>query len=397
METGNTGLTNSGASMVVARNFDKNYIPSVFENQTVNLLVKAKEFGVDDKDSIRKLNADRYMRNLAVLERDGMELSIMPNQTKEMVMTALYQNPKAIQFVIEQDADICNFVLAQNPELIYMFHEQTHDQIVTALMASAMNIKFVKEPTIDHLKMAYDRDVESMGHMKQEWMTDEFVEYAITNFDLSGEPDYYLHRNDKDILRTPLSYITTHTERVVDLALKTSMLYFPTVKLNAVKKKHVINFVNQYPSFYNYISRSLIDTDIKHILLSKGCIEALKYFEKKDIDKDVIIDILRKYPVVTYYNLMNYGEFWSYLGTAQNPDYDRIMEVFSVLDNKVSPAHFSTRLPTHFIKFILDRDPLDLAYMSNVHMSGYTNASKPFRRLRFWLYKLDVIFNSRKK
>ena len=145
----------------ILENNDTNYIPSIFKNQAKDLILKAENLGLN-VESLNHLNRDRYMRNLEILSQDGLKLAIMPEQTKEMVLTAIYQNPAAIKFVIEQDEEICNLVCSFKPELIYNIRFQSEDQIQFVLDRDPMNIQWIRNQRRNSLLSSTTAETSSM-------------------------------------------------------------------------------------------------------------------------------------------------------------------------------------------------------------------------------------------
>lgn len=112
------------------------YSPKVLGNFTQEIFVKSSELGLD-VDGARRLNVERYINKLQRLQKDGMQLSIMPEQTKEMVLTAIYQNPAAIQYANEQDEHSKAIVISKDP----------------------CNIQYINEPTEQDMQMADRKSV----------------------------------------------------------------------------------------------------------------------------------------------------------------------------------------------------------------------------------------------
>ena len=144
-------------TLVSRKTHNGQFPPKMFEENTLDLIKKSGSFGLNE-ESLHRVNEKRYMRNLDILSQDGNKLAIMPEQTNEMVLTALYQNIGAFKYVADQNEEVCEFALSINPEMIHYFHVQTDEQIMYAIGSDVKTIRFIREPKIEHIKFALSID-----------------------------------------------------------------------------------------------------------------------------------------------------------------------------------------------------------------------------------------------
>lgn len=133
--------------------YNGNLPPEMFDTAILDIALKAESLGIEKK-SFSRLNIERYVANLKLLSEDGMILSTISEQTEEMCLRALYQNPESFKYIVDQTEKLCEFALSKNPELIRYFNEQTEDQVKYVLSENYSYIHHIKEPTDEQYKLA---------------------------------------------------------------------------------------------------------------------------------------------------------------------------------------------------------------------------------------------------
>ena len=154
------------------------YKPENLGNFTQEIFQKSNELGLD-VDGARRLNVERYINKLNQLQIDGMRLSIMPEQTKEMVLTAIYQNPAAIQFANEQDVDSKAIVISKDASNIQYINEPSEEDIQLVIDLNPRSILYAKKYTKDQAKKAIERDIELIFSIKKEFIDEDMILFIL--------------------------------------------------------------------------------------------------------------------------------------------------------------------------------------------------------------------------
>lgn len=240
--------------------------PEMFENNTFDLMKKGADLGLDP-EAVKVLNRERYLRNLKLLEQDGMMLEIMPTQTTEMILTALYQNPKSFIHVTNQNEEVCEYILRKDSSMLEYIKDQTEEQIVYAIKKDAWNVLRVHEPQQHHFMLALEVNYNIWRDIPEKYRNMELLKKGIeiSSHETKGGRHY-----SQDSL---LGYLGTDdfTEEVIEFALTTAidnLQYIPwNVKVD-VKWGH--KYVMEYPRRIRRI-RHHIDRD--------GIVLAFKSYE----------------------------------------------------------------------------------------------------------------------
>lgn len=220
--------------------------PEMFGNTTFNLMEKAEELGVKDETSIKELNIKRYMRNLEILSEDGMKLSIMPIQTDEMVLTAIYQNINAFRFVKNQTPEICEVAVSIDPTLIEFVREQTDALVNYVLEQDPTLINKIKNPKMEFLEMVLDKSSLYIQYFKKEWCSEYIIKYAIDKY------AKYMVENDTSLncenIRgyTPL-WCVEQTQETVNYATEKFSLMILDAKTDFITEEMVNKAIETAP------------------------------------------------------------------------------------------------------------------------------------------------------
>jgi len=235
--------------------------PNMFGNTTVDLLEKSNDLGFEDAEVLKNLNVKRYMRNLEVLEKDGLKLAIMPTQTEEMVLTALYQNIEAFRFVTNQTPGVCEMALGIKPELIKLFKEQTKEHVDFALKHNPKLIQHIKEPTEEQLEFVLDASYGYINFFKKEWRTEYFIKYAI---DLCVQDMRENTESNYGSLSTlnaanPLNSCSDQqTQEIVDYALSKNIKFIISAKSEFLTDEIVETAIIKVPAIIKYVHPKFI-------------------------------------------------------------------------------------------------------------------------------------------
>lgn len=232
------------------------YPPKMFEPNTLDLAKQATTFGLD-AEAVKSVNIKRYMRNLEVLENNGMKLAIMPEQTNEMVLTALYQDIKAFKFVSNQTPEVCEYALSVDPAMIQYFHEQTDEQIIYSIGGSVTNIQYVKNPKIEHIKFALSINVnDTLNHLNKSHITDEVIKFAIDELEFEFSRVQHAHNFGYNH-RTPLLHFCN--QELVDYAISKNILFVAKVDGQYLTKDIVMQILDIDIKFIDVLEASALN------------------------------------------------------------------------------------------------------------------------------------------
>lgn len=241
----------------LAVTYEDRFPPEMFDNNTVDLMKKGADLGLD-QEAVKVLNRERYLRNLSLLQEDGMKLEIMPIQTIEMVLTAIYQNPRAFIHSRYQTEEICEYALRKMPALLKYVKEQTEKQIEYAIKQNAKNVFAVHEPQTHHYLLAVERNFTIYRNIPIEDRNIEILKRAIEVSSTHPKKD------------SVLSYLTEDefTPEIVEFTLNEEVFNLYHIPSSvSVDKKWVDKFAKKYPQ--------RID-EIKHHLNRDAIILAIK-------------------------------------------------------------------------------------------------------------------------
>lgn len=94
----------------------------------------------------KKRSFDKTNDMLAkILNKDGMILEFVDDQTEELCLIAVKQNPMALQFVNEQTFEMCLGAVKQNGSVLQYVKKQTNKICLEALKQNYYAYKFIKE------------------------------------------------------------------------------------------------------------------------------------------------------------------------------------------------------------------------------------------------------------
>jgi hypothetical protein len=246
----------SEAVRIVGKGQTGQYPPKMFDANTLDLAKKSITFGLDEQ-AVKSVNIKRYMRNLDILEVNGMKLAIMPEQTNEMVLTALYQNIKAFKHVTNQTPEVCEFALSIDNAIIQYFDEQTDAQIIYAIAANVSNISFVKNPKIEHIKFALSIDTNhTLKYINKKYITDEVIRIAIDELEFEFS-SITCQNNYKYDQISPLKYFCT--PELVEYALSKNVTFLLEVEGEFLTKEVVMQILKIDVKFIESIKETALN------------------------------------------------------------------------------------------------------------------------------------------
>jgi len=234
--------------------------PEMFENNTFDLMKRGADLGLDP-EAVKVLNRERYLRNLKLLEEDGMMLEIMPIQTTEMILTALYQNPDAFIHVTNQNEEVCEYVLRKKSEMLEFIKEQTEQQISYAIKKNPWNVNHVHEPQTHHFVLAIETNYHVWSSIDAKHRNDEILKAGI----VSSTHEYRSAGQNRSQYDSILQFLTIDdfTPEIVEFALNEGVdnLKHIPYKVN-VSLKWAHAYAEKYPqnitSIRGHIDRETI-------------------------------------------------------------------------------------------------------------------------------------------
>lgn len=228
--------------------YNDRYPPGMFESTTMDLVQRAPSLGLD-KDTTHELNKERYIHNLKVLAKDGMKLSIMSDQTQEMVLTALDQNPESFAFVMEQTEAVCEFALTKDPTLIQYFNEQTPKQQLYAFMSKYSTVSLFREIDQDTLEFMISNTPICFKYLPEKYRTEENFKIYLDSNDWVDHDTEYDH---------PFTWVklSDRSFELFKFAVERNYKYMKGISVDfiiklAKKDREVVSFLNENT---NYIS-----------------------------------------------------------------------------------------------------------------------------------------------
>jgi len=232
------------------------YDPKQLGSFTEEIANKINELGLDET-GMRTLNVERYINKLQRLQMDGLQLSIMPEQTKEMVLTAIYQNPTAIQFASIQDEHSKTIVINKNPDLISCIHEPTDVDIQMAIDLKPSSILFAKTYTKEQAKKAIEKEIGLVFKINKSFIDEEMMMFVL---DLVKEDKeklnffYDQHLPHKSsFFHSPLNVF--NNEKIQRYAFSISPMFLNFIKPSLLKKEQIIAILKETTLYYDVICK----------------------------------------------------------------------------------------------------------------------------------------------
>lgn len=231
------------------------YKPEDLGNFTQEIFQKSNELGLD-VDGARRLNVERYINKLNQLQVDGLRLSIMPEQTKEMVLTAIYQNPAAIQFANEQDHDSKTMVIARDAFNIKYINEPSEEDIQLGIDMNPKSILYAKKYTKDQAKKAIEREINLIFSIKKDFVDEDMILFVLdlckkdnTKIGDFWQKDYD-YREGK--FNSPLAIFCN--DILKDIAYEISPLFLNFMNPESLNEKQINAILELDYNFFNKIS-----------------------------------------------------------------------------------------------------------------------------------------------
>jgi hypothetical protein len=266
--------------------YNGNLPPEMFDTAILDIALKAESLGIEKK-SFSRLNIERYVANLKLLSEDGLILSTISEQTEEMCLRALYQNPESFRYVVDQSEKLCEFALSKDPELIRYFHTQTEDQVKHVLSISYLNIFHIKEPTDEQYKFAINEyingNVESgkspvyyfiNAKLGGKFLSKDVIKFATDTFHdkyhtcdnfpyLTSQNDsYYDHRHVD-----PFHYECFKSEKGVEYALSKDVRFLYTMNSKNVSQSKFEKILTRNDLKLDLLYRNFEEHLTDHIIL----------------------------------------------------------------------------------------------------------------------------------
>jgi len=291
------------------------YNPEILGSFTNEITTKANIIGLT-VEGINDLNVARYINKLQILQVDGMQLSIMPEQTKEMVLTAVYNKPEAIQYAIEQDIHAISIALNKNPKTIQYIRNKTDDIIYMALDLDPNTLLYIPNYTIKHAKYAIERKVSILNDIDKKYIDEDMIMFIldlykdgkITIVDFLLNNDMFYQYNNKCV--NPLSLFSNN--KIRKYALELNPIFLSYLSPHELNKKELCELIN-IPSYFYYMESSeyYINKEIAQELINADydICKKIHFFKILDIDciypefLKTIIDNITKHRTVNYSDL----------------------------------------------------------------------------------------------
>ena len=156
----------------------------------------------------KKPSISRYQNDLSLVTQDGLNLQYVINQTPELCLAGIKQNPHALQRVKEKTPELCLLALRGSGSTLRYFPQelrtlemcllsvrknglnlqyvinQTPELCLEAVRQNGNSIRFVNRATYELQLEAVKQDGNALSwimHMSinQDWQTDELIDAAI--------------------------------------------------------------------------------------------------------------------------------------------------------------------------------------------------------------------------
>ena len=287
------------------------YNPEILGSLTSEITSKADFIGLT-LEGINNLNVARYINKLQILQVDGLQLSIIPEQTKEMVLTAVYQNPLAIQFAVEQDIHSITIALNQDPSLIKYIVDQTDEIIYMALDLDPNSLLHVKNYTREHAKYAIEKKLDLIFCINRQYIDEDMIMFYLDSFrnDIASgtEIKYYNRYNH---LYNPLKLFSNSKLKKHALEIYPYLLtMFNPDELSREELLVVVGFDDYKYKMSDY--KFLVDKEFVEELIKNNSeiFRGYGIFNIIDIDciypefLKVIVENISKYQTIRYVSLL---------------------------------------------------------------------------------------------
>ena len=99
------------------------------------------------------------------LEKDGMNIAVIHNQTEELQTIAVMQNPKALEFCKTPSDTVCMVAINKDPESLRFIPRASSRLSGEALAKDGLTLRFVKHQTTILCKMALAQNPDALKYI----------------------------------------------------------------------------------------------------------------------------------------------------------------------------------------------------------------------------------------
>jgi len=293
------------------------YNPQILGSFTEEIARKCNELGLN-KEGVNRLNVERYINKLQRLQADGMQLSIMPEQTKEMVLTAIYQNPAAIQFASDQDEHSKAIVINVNPTNIKYILNPTDVDVQMAIDLEPSSILFAKRYSKEKAMNAIEKNIKLIFSIEKSYVDEEMMLFVLClakdKKNMENLWDKYIN-NTKSRFNSPLTRFSN--EEIKRVAYEINPVFLNYISPKELSEDQIVNILKEDPFYYEkmveeefVITKKMIEPILRW-RNSCGRYNIFSLIGSDCLDKEVlkkIVDELSKFEKVHFEDVLCYLE-----------------------------------------------------------------------------------------
>jgi len=288
------------------------YNPKILGDFTQEIVVKSAALGLN-ADGVNTLNVERYINKLQRLLVDGMQLSIMPEQTKEMVLTAIYQNPAAIQFASVQDENSKSIVIAKDPDNIEYINEPTEEDVQMAIDLKPSSILKVKNYTKEQAAKAIEKEVTLIHYIKKELVDESLMLFTLNIVKRDEKVSQFYDQHLKNF-SSPLRVF--NNEKIQGFAYSVSPLFLSCIEPSKLTEEQILEIAKKYPPYIEkitaekyYMNQEIALAFLKHYdIVRNKFYSVIEFFDVECFNADFlkeVVDTAQRNTVVLFDGLLN--------------------------------------------------------------------------------------------
>ena len=127
---------------------------------------------------------------LAAVKQNGLTLYLVEHQTSEICLAAVKESGLALSYVKDQTPQICLEAVKQSGIALHYVQHQTPELCLEAVKQNGYSLRYVKVQTPELCLEAVKRDIDALGYVKKSHL--EYVETILGLKNLAVHDEYAL-------------------------------------------------------------------------------------------------------------------------------------------------------------------------------------------------------------
>lgn len=132
---------------------------------------------------------------LKAVELNGLALKFVNSQNDEICLAAVRQNGSALEYVKSQTEEVCMAAVMNNPSSIRIVKKQTEEMCLAAVKKYGVTLKYVFNKTDEICLAAIDNTIEAFGYTCDVEQTPELIKFTYNKIISSKSADIVLFNN----------------------------------------------------------------------------------------------------------------------------------------------------------------------------------------------------------